>query len=92
MDGVLGRSHANAAPSIEVHQPDSLNQHGAVLGEQASLNVADAPTFSTSGYPQPATQEAGTEDAPALNREASQMHSLQRAESPLLALSPMGLS
>jgi hypothetical protein len=36
MDGVLGRSHANAATSIEAHQPNSLSQHGPVLGEQAT--------------------------------------------------------
>jgi hypothetical protein len=35
MDSVLWRSHANAATSIEAHQPDSLNQTGPVSGEQA---------------------------------------------------------
>ena len=49
MDGVLGRSHANAATSIEAHQPDSLNQHGSILGEQAILTVPfQAPVKSLS--------------------------------------------
>ena len=44
MDGVLGWSHANAATSIEAHQPDSLSQHGPVLGEQATAGKAATTT------------------------------------------------
>jgi hypothetical protein len=33
----LGGSHANAATSIEAHQPDSLSKLGTVSGEQTSF-------------------------------------------------------
>ena len=42
MDGVLGRSHANVARSVEAHQPDSLSKLGAVSGEQATYGVSMA--------------------------------------------------
>jgi len=36
----VGRSHPNAATSIEAHHPDLLSQHGPVLGEQATAGKA----------------------------------------------------
>jgi len=47
---VLGRSHANAATTIEANQPDSLSQHGPVLGEQANVGAALGTRLIYSGW------------------------------------------
>jgi len=38
LDGVLSWSHANAATSMEAHQPDSLSQHGPVFAIATNID------------------------------------------------------